>query len=412
MNESCFPVESSIVFLGPLHLNRQDILLLSSRGVPESHLLVLQNQHHLWLVQALLCSSVAFELLNDRIGSYNFNFRDIANTINLVDEPFFLQMLITCGHDCVSKFQKRAKIKVDKDKARNMFGTVDEYGVLEYGQVFVQYNHMIDESLNQSDKMPMPSPTVLNNVRVVITKNPCHHPGDLRTFTAVDRPELRHLVDVVVFPQKGPRPHPNEISGSDLDGENRFIRFSFFIFQLRKTNRCLSLGDEYAVIWDPDLVPKTENFDPYEYDSQEKPVPLDRTVEREDINQIVLDIASQNLTGDMSNLHLALADTLGTRHPIVLQLAGYISQELDAPKTGKHPITLEDLNGYRNEFLINGYPDFMMKETFKSYTSEQIIGLFESFRFHLMFFFVIFRTIISIGSSIHHALASSCTNTL
>lgn len=161
---------------------------------------------------------MAFELLNDRVGSSCFHFRDIASTFNLVEEPFFLQLLITSGHDCVSKFQQRAKIRIAKNQARNMFGIVDEYGVLEPGEVFIQYSHLNDEKLDSTDKPITVPPTILDDVKVVITKNPCHHPGDLRTFTAVNRPELRHLVDVVVFPQKGPRPHPNEISGSDLDG--------------------------------------------------------------------------------------------------------------------------------------------------------------------------------------------------
>ena len=101
---------------------------------------------------------------------------------------------------------------------------------------------------------------------------------------------------------------------------------------------------------------------------------LTRPIERSDINDIVLDIAAQNLTGDMSNLHLALADALDTCHPKVVELAGYISQELDAPKTGKHPITSEDLNTYRRDLLTDGYPDFMMRERFKSYPSKKIIG--------------------------------------
>jgi len=69
---------------------------------------------------------------------------------------------------------------------------------------------------------------------VVVTKNPCLHPGgrglcsvgpvgvislfsnvsDVRLLDAVIIPELKHLTNVIVFPTRGPRPHPSEISGS------------------------------------------------------------------------------------------------------------------------------------------------------------------------------------------------------
>jgi RNA-dependent RNA polymerase len=42
--------------------------------------------------------------------------------------------------------------------------------------------------------------------QVLVTRNPCTHPGDLRLLTAVDKPELRHLTNVVVFSSLGERP--------------------------------------------------------------------------------------------------------------------------------------------------------------------------------------------------------------
>ena len=49
---------------------------------------------------------------------------------------------------------------------------------------------------------------------VVVTRNPCLHPGDVRQLEAVDASELRHLVDCVVFPRNGSRPHPSEMAGN------------------------------------------------------------------------------------------------------------------------------------------------------------------------------------------------------
>ena len=48
---------------------------------------------------------------------------------------------------------------------------------------------------------------------VVVTRNPCLHPGDVRQLTAVSVPQLAHFLDCIVFPNHGPRPHPSEMAG-------------------------------------------------------------------------------------------------------------------------------------------------------------------------------------------------------
>ena len=62
--------------------------------------------------------------------------------------------------------------------------------------------------------------------KVIVTKNPCTHPGDIRLLKAMawddEDPRQEHfkdLVNVVVFSSKGIRPEQNKMSGGDLDGD-------------------------------------------------------------------------------------------------------------------------------------------------------------------------------------------------
>lgn len=82
-------------------------------------------------------------------------------------------------------------------------------------QVFVQYSAVEtradrddeDDEFNKNKKIVLRGP-------VVVTRNPCLHPGDVRQLEAIDVPGLCHLVDCVVFPRQGSRPHPNEMAGN------------------------------------------------------------------------------------------------------------------------------------------------------------------------------------------------------
>lgn len=60
--------------------------------------------------------------------------------------------------------------------------------------------------------------------KILVTRNPCTHPGDLRLLKAIgDCPQFEHLTNVVVFSSKGDRPQCNKMAGGDLDGDVYFV---------------------------------------------------------------------------------------------------------------------------------------------------------------------------------------------
>jgi len=186
--------------------------------------------------------------------------------------------------------------------------------------------------------------------RVIVTKNPCLWPGDVRVLTAVANNKLaRCMRDVIVFPTTGNRPHSNEMAGSDLD------------------------GDQYWVYWGNELK-VTKCVEPLSYQGAEKAsAPM---INHEIIIQHIVESFSAGImTGVIANAHSVVAD----KHPEhsladdCKKLAELFSLAVDSPKTGKF-IDKAQIAPYRHKYC-SAYPTFLRKYEQNSYESSEILGI-------------------------------------
>ncbi|XP_070571549.1 uncharacterized protein [Ptychodera flava] len=320
---------------GRLFLNRQAITLLSGMGVPDKVFLELQHDLLRQLAQMFLSKEAAVKSLTKR-SHVSINFKELHRCgVNLTTEPFFQGMLQAVYKTYLGEIRRRARIEIPPEYGRNMLGVLDETRKLKYGQVFVQYS----ENLSRVGKA-----LHIHTGTVVVTKFPCHHPGDVRKFEAVDVAELHHMVDCIVFPCQGSRSHPNEMAGSDLD------------------------GDEYFVTWHPKLIFPRKNYPPMHFPTPCKTY-LDREVELDDMIKFVAEYIQNDNLGFMSNAHLVKADSEseGIFSPICIEMAELLAEAVDFAKTGHCP-KLE------KEHIPMRYPDFMAKTDKTTYRSDRCLG--------------------------------------
>ena len=109
----------------------------------------------------------------------------------------------------------RTKTKIFVPKGALLMGCLDESAYLDYGEVFLQLTpapgsrQHFDDGLSSfqryyhGEQRNLVARVVTGTV--VVAKNPCVHPGDVRVLQAVDIPSLRHMVNCLVFPQEGHR---------------------------------------------------------------------------------------------------------------------------------------------------------------------------------------------------------------
>ncbi|XP_045818047.1 RNA-dependent RNA polymerase 1-like [Trifolium pratense] len=316
----------------PCYLNRQLITLLSTLGVKDGVFEKKQKEAVDQLNTILTDSTKAQEVL-DLMSS-----GEVTNILKEMlicgykpnVEPFLSMMLQTFRASKLLELRQKTRIFIPRGRA--MMGVLDETRTLEYGEVFVKYSN---------NRFGNRSHVVIG--KVVVAKNPCLYPGDVRVLNAVDVPALRHMVDCVVFPQKGRRPHPNECSGSDLD------------------------GDIYFVCWDSELVPP-RTIDPMEYDTAQ-PIVLDHDVEIEEVEEYFTNYILNDSLGIIANAHTVHADKepLKAMAEPCIKLAKLFSTAVDFPKTGIPAVIPREL-------FAKEYPDFMEKSDKTTYKSNNVIG--------------------------------------
>ncbi|KAG2379104.1 hypothetical protein C9374_007742 [Naegleria lovaniensis] len=313
------------------YLNRQFITILSALGIRDEIFLKYQRDmlNRIKVVNENPKEAHALvSLSHSHLKSYICTC--LRNGIS-TKEPFLQQLLYCFRHRAIKELETKSKIYVQKSAC--LVGIMDEYGILKENEIFV----------NLSPSYGNPEYGVVKGT-CIVSKNPCFHPGDIRKVEAVDYPELQHLHDVLVFPQKGERPISSMISGSDLD------------------------GDVFFISWEPDLIFPMENQTPMSFEKEEEPQRENNVTETDIINFLMEYFTRDNL-GIIANLHLAQSDLQEKSifSDICLRLCELHSIAVDSAKTGK----FADID---SKVSISAYPHFMQHVTKKAYKSKKILG--------------------------------------
>ena len=206
----------------------------------------------------------------------------------------------------------RARIPIAKGCL--LYGIMDETNTLQEGEIYV--------ATQIPDQHGEWQHHVLNEDKVVVTRAPALHPGDVQFVKAVDVERgnpLKGLRNCVVFSQRGERDLPSKLSGGDLD------------------------GDLFHIIWDERLKP-AYTVDPADY----APTPardLGRSVEVSDIVDFFIEFMNMDRLGVISNKHKVRADRKpdGTLDQECIMLAKLASDAVDFSKSG-NPVSARQIH--------------------------------------------------------------------
>ncbi|KAK1082418.1 hypothetical protein LTR33_003936 [Friedmanniomyces endolithicus] len=308
----------------PMVLNRQFIKILEDLGVPTDVFLQLQNEQVDKLRCMLTSARNTASLLDTLEMTKATRLSSLINDLHDIGLDYhtdhFLYGVVEMA--VISRLRDiKYRGRIDVSEGVTLYGIMDETGYLKQGQIYVVTERAPDGGRHE----------ILRN-KVIVTRSPAMHPGDIQIVDAVDVPEdspLKKLSNVIVFSQHGDRDLPSMLSGGDLD------------------------GDLYNIIWDKRLRPKLVST-PADY-PKVAPVELDRAVTARNMSDFFVTFMETDQLGMICTRHMQLADQEpdGTFSVGCIKLAGMASTAVDYSKTGI-PINIREAPRYDPR-----RPDFM-----------------------------------------------------
>jgi hypothetical protein len=239
-------------------------------------------------------------------------------------DRFLTDIVEVAAMSSLRDMKYRARIPIEQGHL--LYGIMDETNELKAGEVYIATSRK-DDGGHWRRK-------ILVEDRLVVTRAPALHPGDIQVVKAVDVSEgssLRDLYNCIVFSQQGDRDLASQLSGGDLD------------------------GDLFHIIFDERLIPPT-TYEPADYPPTAA-LDLGRPVQVNDIVEFFVQYMQSDRLGQISNKHKIRADlhANGTRDPNCIILAELASDAVDFSKSGK-PVDMSRVPKGQDHLR----PDFMM----------------------------------------------------
>ncbi|RPA83493.1 RdRP-domain-containing protein [Ascobolus immersus RN42] len=287
----------------PMYLNRPLIKILEDLGVPESTFTGRLSEALSEIRETASQPHMAASFLErNGVGVRDVGLPRLMKTLanidmDFMDDPFLRQAYELAVVSVLRDIKYRARIEIPG--SYTLMGCMDETAFLDEDQVFIR----IEEN----------NETKIITGRIVVTRAPAMHPGDVQFAEAVDVPltsPLHNLRNCIVFSQRGNRDMPSKLSGGDLD------------------------GDLYNVILDPAFSPK-RIFPPAIHPRVEA-LDLGRPVTVSDMVNFFVDFMQSDALGMISTRHQIAADLSqdGTFSDECLLLSKMAAVAVDFPKTG------------------------------------------------------------------------------